>query len=210
MKLSNLYEATTPLRKISKVFHVGSMDASKKRTGSYEGSGLSVSLHPDEWRMIARGGVAGSTWVLVKPNGAFLDFHKINKSLRAEIIAWGIGKRLVKSAEIYRVSWFDDELDDTVHSDFPDRETAEQEAEYMDTEVEVIPGGIVGTPKLNAVAGYQVSAGMTFDILVTIWVEQTTQLDGVWWNDRLDPDALSAPRGVIGRSRLNSWTITQS
>jgi hypothetical protein len=209
MKLFELQNPSLPIRKMIKVFHVGSMDASHKRSGSYEGSGLSVSLHPDEWRRIARGAVSGDTWVLTKPTGSFLNFHKINKRLKGTIVQWGINQKLVKSSEVYRVSWYDDELDDMMQSDFPDRKTAEAEAEYMDTEVEVIPGGIVGTPKLSAAAGYQVSPGMAFDILVTVWVEQATQLDGVWWNDRLDPDALSAPRGVIGRSKLSSWSAQQ-
>jgi hypothetical protein len=32
-------------------------------------------------------------------------------------------------------------------------------------------------------------------------------LDGVWWNERLDPDALSAPRGVLLPHALGRWTV---
>lgn len=199
-----------PVRKLRKVFHVGSMDASQKRPGSYEGSGLSVSLHPDEWRMIARGGVGGSTWTLTNPNGSFLDFHKINKSTRRSIIEWGLQQKFVQSVELYQVSWYDDELEDTMTATFDNLDDAEAEAEMMEVEVEVLSNGITGTPKLNKAVGFSVDPSLAFDMLVTVWVDNTTQLDGVWWNDRLDPDVLSAPRGVISRRRLEQWNISQS
>ena len=34
-------------------------------------------------------------------------------------------------------------------------------------------------------------------------------LDGVWWNETLDPYGLSAPRGAIHRAKLNRWTVSQ-
>jgi hypothetical protein len=53
MKLFELQNPSLPIRKMVKVFHVGSMDASHKRSGSYEGSGLSVAGQHSRYRLIS-------------------------------------------------------------------------------------------------------------------------------------------------------------
>lgn len=47
-----------PVKTLKGLYHVGTLDASKKRDG-YEGAGLSVSTHPDAWKRIAKGHVTG-------------------------------------------------------------------------------------------------------------------------------------------------------
>ena len=77
-----------PTKKISSVFHVGDMNISNKSDFSLEGSGLSVSLHPDAWVKIAKLG-GRDIYVLTNNNGIFVDAYKINKKQKDSIISWG-------------------------------------------------------------------------------------------------------------------------
>jgi hypothetical protein len=44
-------------------------------------------------------------------------------------------------------------------------------------------------------------------LIATVYVEDVTDLDGVWWDAPLDVLAYSAPRGVIAPKRLFSWNF---
>ena len=45
------------------------------------------------------------------------------------------------------------------------------------------------------------------DALLPLWCEARTGLDGVWWDDDLDPMRLSAPRGCIPADRVSEWAF---
>ena len=47
----------------------------------------------------------------------------------------------------------------------------------------------------------------TFDILLTVYLENNTEYDGIWWEEELDVLKYSAPRGVIFNSKLKTWDI---
>jgi len=47
---------------------------------------------------------------------------------------------------------------------------------------------------------------MTEDFLSICYAEDVLKLDGVWWDDKLNPMSYSAPRGVIFNNMLPSWT----
>jgi len=53
---------TLPIKKLNKVYHVGTMDITKKSFDSYEGSGLSISLHPEEWKKINKNTFGEIRW----------------------------------------------------------------------------------------------------------------------------------------------------
>jgi hypothetical protein len=45
-----------------------------------------------------------------------------------------------------------------------------------------------------------------FDLVLNLYAEaELPDVDGVWWNERLDPDRHQAPRGVILPSRIARW-----
>lgn len=209
-KPSSLSEAVGafPTRSFRKLWHVGSMNPADKRQGSYEGAGLSVSINPDEWRQIARGAVSGDTWVLTKPSNAFLNFWKIGKRQWAIIRQWAIDGGWAEAKTQYRVSWWDEELDDTVSFIFDTREEADAESdpEYnTGIEIKEVPTGLTGTAKLASRCHQRTSDSSPQDLLATVYAEDVLGLDGVWWNDYLDPDRLSAPRGVIVPSKVSGW-----
>lgn len=197
-----------PIRTFDRLWHVGSMVASAKRKGSYEGAGLSVSRHPNAWTQIARGHVNGDIWELTKPNNRFLDYHAMPYRLKTQIRQWGIEQGYIEETTHFRIRYYDDEWEQERWMDFNTREEAEEEAEMMDLEnpIEEITDALKATPKLDA---RTMNAGGDMEALVPVWVEDMTDLDGVWWQDSYDPDRLSAPRGVIMQSKMREWSATK-
>ena len=48
---------------------------------------------------------------------------------------------------------------------------------------------------------------MVADMLAMAYAEDVLRLDGVWWEDRHDPAALSAPRGAIFAARVAAFSF---
>ena len=207
-KSDNLTEnsfVNLPTKSFKELYHVGSLDPSKKRMGSYEGAGLSVSTHPNAWRKIARGMVVGDTYVVTKPNNVFLNASKLTKALKREIADWGISQQLIKQTIVYRVSYYDDELESEVYSDYASLKDAKEEA-GDELEIKKL-SGYEPTQKLKTLAhnNYITPTGI-LDYVLPIYAE-ANGYDGVWWQDKLDVSKYSAPRGVIVPSKVSSWNF---
>ena len=207
----NISNDTLPIKKISKVFHVGEMDINNKSKFSLEGSGLSVSINPDEWRKIAQLGDR-ELYLLTNTNGVFVDGNKLNKQQKNNVISWGLENNYIYKKETYKVCWYDDEMEDDVCMEFPIYDEAKKEAGDKEDgkTIEVNKSGVLPTSKLisSSMQG-KIEPSQTFDLLLTIFVEKTTNYDGIWWNDKLDVMKYSAPRGVIFNSKLNNWKISK-
>lgn len=196
-----------PIKKITTVFHVGDLNIKNKSTFSLEGSGLSVSINPDEWRKIAQLGNR-DLYMLTNKNGIFVDGNKLNKQQKNNVISWGIENMYITQSETYKVYWYDDELDDDVCMEFSTYDEAKEQA--GDEEIEVNKGGILPTSLLFSTSMQsKIDPSQTFDLLLTVFVEKNTDYDGIWWNDKLDVMNYSAPRGVIFNSKLNDWDISK-
>lgn len=202
-----------PLVCYPEVFHVGSLNAQDKgRAGnSYEGNGLSVSLHPEEWTQIARLG-GGQTFRLVKDTGSFLDTVELSADWRQAFETQALVDGWLTLAPRWRIDWFDSETDERVHTFLKDEEAARAELEFIGESAETdacrpvqVP---IATAKLTARIGFEPDDLDAATLALTCWVEDHTSLDGLWWHERLDVDQLSAPRGVINLRSLPSWTIT--
>lgn len=199
--------ADLPVCRLDLAWHVGSMNPADKRTWSYEGQGLSVSLHPEEWTTIARLG-GHPTWRLTRPGGTFLDYHALTGDQRAQITAWGLGRGYVTEQPAYFVPFTDEDGEDIGSMAFLDREEAEEEADFRYATVtearalvatDTFPDPTVRVGEINP-----------DQILTVIWLAEThPEFDGVWWEDTYAPDMLSCPRGVIHPHRLAAWTITR-
>jgi hypothetical protein len=200
-----------PIIKIKKVYHVGDMDIKDKSKFSLEGSGLSVSLHPDEWRKIARLG-SRDLYLLSNSGGLFVDGNKLDSREKSDIISWGLESGYIDQKETYKVCWYDDELEDDVCMEFPTYDEAKEEAgdEEDGKTIEVNKSGVLPTSNLisSSMQG-RIEPSQTFDLLLTIFVESMTNFDGIWWDDYLDVSKYSAPRGVIFNSKINRWSISR-
>jgi hypothetical protein len=203
------FDGNLPLKNFSKVYHVGSMDIKNKSNFSLEGSGLSISIHPNEWSQIARLG-GKEIFELSKSNGTFVDAYKIKKEHKQTIISWALENGYLIQKETYKVCWFDDELKQTVCMEFNDIAKAKEELGNEDEgkKLKINKKGLLPTKKLKKETLQQeIDPSQTFDLLLTIYTENASDYDGIWWNDKLDPFNYSAPRGVIFNKMINSWNI---
>lgn len=210
MELHTETLATFPLRTFKRgLYHVGTMDRSLKHNGSHEGSGLSVSTVPDAWERI-NSFTSGTWWKLTRPGNQFLDFHRMTRKHRKAIAEWGICNGFVRAVTLYRHRWFDDELDEERFSDYLTREEAQTEAGFTEESEDSSPirgvPGLVATEKLcRRIGEEKIALGLDFDLLTAVFAEDELKIDGVWWQDKLDVYAYSAPRGVIFDLRLPEW-----
>ena len=77
-----------------------------------------------------------------------------------------------------------------------------------DRKMKIHNKGLKPTKKLEMVTMQsKISTTQTFDLLLTVYVENETDYDGIWWNDELDVSKYSAPRGVIFNSKLKEWSV---
>lgn len=186
--------------------HVGSMDPARKRAGSYEGAGLSVSECPDEWRIIGRGHVGGPTWQL-RGDGAFIDAHALNDEQSAAVLAWGEREGLVTPASMWKVTWFDDELDREMSALYASRDEALEES-YEGAELSVIEGYVATRElEIKQAGGREVPSVLVRDLVLSELSSRVPMICGVWWDDELNVAAYSAPRGVIHLEGLAAWKI---
>ena len=204
----SLSNTSLPSINLKKVYHVGSMDINRKSSSSHEGSGLSVSVNPNEWQKI-NPRTSGDLFELTKENGLFCDKHKLNKTHKETIIGWGVKQQYVTKQVTFRYYYYDDDLDSEVFQEFPTIELAKQEADE-DGDIRPHKQGLQPTQKLEQTTQQsKIDTSSTFDYLLTVYVEQMTDLDGIWWNDKLDVSKYSAPRGVVFNNKIQTWNITK-
>ncbi len=194
-----------------RVAHVGTMDRNRKTDGSQEGAGLSVSLHPVAWMHIWSLGDSG--FILEGP-GRFIDAMSLTTEEKSRIIAWGLDHGLLEESVVYAVSYHDDELERAVEFEMPSLEAAEAEAEeYLDATIEPRQS-TTATVKLAELSDHDprrrgpqhIPTDFQFDLVLNLYAEaECADIDGVWWNERLDPERHLAPRGVILPSRITQW-----
>lgn len=202
MDLPTLTDKTT-------VFHVGNLaDEREPLENSHEGRALSVGLHPDAWRRIART-VAGTTYELTNDSAAFVDYYAIDEF--SPLIDYGVREGLVEPTTVHRVHFSDTEIDERRYFEFEDRSEAESEAQdpgLVDAQLETVET-IKTTRTLSESMNYTCEpTGDTAQQLLTFeWAARETGHDGVWFDEQLDPANHSAPRGGILPGRLKKWTI---
>lgn len=219
MTMSSLPDAPTLFR-LRTMTHIGTLDPAHKgeRGESLEGAGLSVSRHPEAWEAIAR--LGGAPWWEADARALKLLHGHLLVTRHAEALRqWGLEQGLVEPATAYVVSWMDGETEEPCSFWMTTREEAEAEARFRDEEgdesrVEERPT-VAPTAKLLAFMAHDPKrAGQVtptvLDDLATAWAH-ARGLDGVWWADRLDPQALSAPRGVVFPEQVHrlTWTKTR-
>ena len=204
-----------PTRSFPKLFHVGTMKIADKRRGSYEGAGLSVSLHPRAWMQIAR--IAGPVWQCARAGNRFLNFYRLTKSQSALIADWAIEQGLARRITVWRVSFWDEEAEETRYFDFTDRNEAQEELDDLrigqedkTASIKEIPGSLMGTPAMHhRMMQDRPDPADAVEHTAIAYAEDVLKIDGVWFNERLDPDKLSAPRGVIVPSMIRRWQFAE-
>lgn len=202
-----------------RVFHIGTMDANQRlKRFSFEGDTLSVSEFPEAWQQIAR--VKGRLWELTKPTGRFIDMLDAQAVQVLTEDARRAG--LLESALRFRLYTEDAETGWESFSVYVTQELALAEAEdAMDPSEYRVEAGMleVGTELLKQKypLGAHLLDGPDFALTIaaTVMAEEGTSpllngVDGLWWEERLIPSCLSAPRGAVFPRELKSWRVTNS
>lgn len=203
--------AGRPVRRFAALWHVGTMEASKKgkthNSQSQEGDGLSVSTCPDAWTRIAQLGGSPS-WLLNKDSNAFVDAHRLTRTDRADVMHWGVDRGLVQPAKLWR-AYTTNEMGGMQYSEHATRDEAVAEIDDPDDPRSVRSvRSWKATDVLAKQLGWSPASLMLPDIILSYHAEADGRFDGVVWNDAFAPEEYSAPRAVIARGRLPSWTVT--
>lgn len=203
-----------PTHSFGTVAHIGTWpDAPAGRTprrgASYEGIGLSVSVHPDAWQHIARLGGYPLRWMTRRDGraGLFIDGHAAYPAAKA----WARSQGWVAERAGWEVCWEDDELERRVCiNTFDADDAAESVVDEPPRAIKItLPTGEL-LRRLDDYYGAQTNnVHPAFDgELVNRWVAtQHPEADGVWWDNILDPATLTAPAGLIVPERLSGWHV---
>ena len=203
------------------LYHVGTMDISKKSNSSYEGNGLSVSMCPSAWESIAE--IGGSDiWKISKDNVKLLDYHKLSKKTYDDIIEWGVLNGYLKEVfGRYGCTVFSEDMGRDINCLCDNLNDALSEVGLEDlyfTYEDYLDSEDGYEDMIYPVRSFKATDKLISESLITpdeglcsteqnflLYVEKYTDYDGVYWNENLDPIGLTAPRGVIFNSKIDSF-----
>lgn len=213
-----LASTPVPVVELHDVIHIGSLDAGEKRSASHEGQGLSFSFNPDEWEEIASLG-GNPRWTMDVESASFLAFHALTAEQREAVTVWGVERGYIEQVTAFRVRRWDSEWEEFMEFLVTDRAALDSEQaewdNYGDEPDDGEEEGFSWSEEVTFIAtetfpDSTVKPGDTGvdQILTTVWVNEATDFDGVWWEDDFDVDRMSAPRGVIVPRAIERWVET--
>jgi len=204
-----------PVKHFKEVYHVGTLRPEERTSFSFEGKMLSVSVHPHAWTRIMRR-YSPTTWVFRKSNYpaeqvCFLDMHSIlfnpdYADLKQRLSDAALSAHLVTLERGYNYSVYDDdfELERTFFTTDLEEALLETGLESLaedDPDEPAIRSGYayVATEEFARQQDYRLDRkGDVQDLAIAEVVRRLyPAIDGVWWDDILDPEGLSAPRGGL-------------
>jgi hypothetical protein len=198
------------------VFHVGALDAIREmRAGSYEGTGLSVSLHPRAWTRIAKLG-GYPTYALRRRDGRaghFVDQHALSQPQLAALRAAAVATGLLVPGCVWEHRWYDDEWECEFAAVYESE--SEARAELADPDDPGSGDSVamlechLATDALRSLWAAHFTGPLGThqqeDFAMQVLLEASGAFDGVWHASDLDPSRLSAPAGAIFQSKLAEW-----
>lgn len=190
---------------IGELYHVGTMDISRKSAYSHEGDGLSVSNCPDAWCRINKGFTHGDRFRLMKPDMKLLDYYALTDEEKRTISAWAIEKGYVEEGTLYKSISFD-EGGYECYSLFKSYDEAFEEAGEEAELVQKIPW-LLPTQKMLETSHVKLELLQVPDTIAALFAEQVLDYDGIYWDELLDEASYSAPRGMIFNSKLSSFQV---
>lgn len=198
---------------ISPVYHVGDLGGERETPyTSYEGRGVSISIHPTAWEEIIRSDGTSTherlkTYKITNPDA---EFYYIDPEAPLDVERqWCVENEYVEPARGHKVT-YENGTGETAYMEFLSEETAQMEAEARHGEIaetEILTLGPSGVEYwLDAFRQAPEGADpILIAALTPVWYAQENGYDGVWWDEKYDPANYSAPRGVIFQPKLDSW-----
>lgn len=202
-----------PIFNIDTLYHIGTLDSERKSALSYEGHCLSVSLCPNAWQSIAK--IGGDCHQLTKPKASFLNATSLinNSSLEKRLLKFGKDHGYIELAEVYELSWYDDEFEDTMSFRVRTMEEALYETEDRE-DMEIAPKkDWVETQALldKTAQKRSLSSADPRELLVVAYAdhlaEQGHPIDGIFMDHLYEPQSLSAPAFGILPSKLSDFSV---
>ena len=187
-----------------KLYHIGRMDYSKKSRHSYEGDGLSVSICPEEWQGITP--LGGNLWELRKEDPKFLDVLSLTENEKDIVTNWAVDNGFVTKGYAYKYPVFVED-DEYVGMSYTFEEAVNeycQDEEYPEEDIIKIDA-LIATDKLINQTYTDIDITLVFDTILALYVETVLDYDGLYWDELLDVYRLSAPRGVVFNSKINTF-----
>lgn len=189
---------------IKKVYHIGTMDASKRSSFNVEGKGLSVSVTPREWLKICKGCISGNNNLLFNPNSRFA-LYNLTEELKKELILYGLNKGYIKEKNIYFYSYYDDEMEmeSIEYSD-----SIESLVDEFEDENGIVKQNIfIATDKMKKrMLPIKFEEKNPFTEIFTLFVQAKFPIyDGVWINSDIDVLRYQAPAGTIFDHKIKNW-----
>lgn len=194
-----------PCRIFDRAAHVGTLNPADRQSWSYEGDGVSVSVHPEDWEAIAKLG-GNPTWTLTRTDGEpfrLLDAHALTTCERGTVMKWAHANGWVRRSR----AWFAPHLDDDGRVSGETRCDSEAEArEFLDMARDMLTVAEHARLRVRrslvweATPEHPVSRkgfGDPLDLTLTVWAQAVPNVDGVWWQDAYEPLYYSCPRGVL-------------
>ena len=191
---------------LSTVYHVGTLDVNKlghnkpEVYDSLEGSGLSVSQHPEEWTEIAKLG-GSDVYSLTKANPNFLIENEENKE---KAIQWCVDNEFLVRKKKYRAYTSNEDGEDC-YFELDTKKQAENESDDV-RDVDGYSFGLKGQKYWKSCFSSSPNNSLA-EAFAVIFYAETLGYDGVWWHEVLDISSLSAPRGVIFQHKLCEWEV---
>jgi hypothetical protein len=209
-----------PVIPLDQVYHIGTLTGRPSGGAgggqSLEGHCLSVSLCPAGWQAIARlGGIP--LYRLTTVGGRFLDVLVAldDPAVRGPALQHAQRAGWVRERVAWRSYSYDPEQEEWRYITCPTKTEARRNA---DPEGSPDDGGatvrrtmILGaTPALERLLDVRLGLIPAAEYALLAWAETVllpagAPLDGVWWCERYDPLALSAPRGGIFPGQVARW-----
>lgn len=196
-----------PIVRTSSLWHIGDLDNNTQGAReSFEGNLLSASACPNAWQAIARLG-GGKYYERAQENRLVDVHHALQNSRYAPLCAaveqWAIKSGYLKPGVIYVYHYEDGEAegDDAAREiHFGCKEEALSEADGDESLIEKRTL-LLAQPVLLSMHGLtERSASMGRELALIEWVRmhgRAQGINGVYWDERLDELALSAPRAGI-------------
>jgi len=199
----------------SDLIHVGRLDQ-PRITGrnSYEPGCLSVSECPDVWQRIMRSPqINPKRYTLNRADQSPLKLVCVHTLLEVDgcepMAQYLIDQKLAVRSTLFQASYEDDEIGGTLtslHTEYASALETAMEDEEQVTEVEAL----LPTEALIARLGFTPDPIQMDDVALAIYFEdREPEVDGLWWEDDLDPLSYSAPRGGLFQSRLERIKMSE-
>lgn len=194
---------TIDLKLISfeEVFHTGTLDKSNKSPTSLEGTnGISISNNASAWNKV-NASIKGDTFKFTKDSNVFLNVNSLSDKTKKLINEWAVDNCYFEKISKYKHEYYDEDLDvdNIIEFDSLDEALVEYDIEeltkfYTHKETDKFSNIVGDNNKWNT------------ELILSVYANEMTELDGIFWDEPLNIEEYSAPRGTIFEDKISSWS----